>query len=130
MNKAELIRILRALPYDPAEYWLVAGGAMVLYGLREETADVDLGCSAALADRLAAEGHPFRLTSDGRRTFHIGGELEVFEGWYADRITSFEGVPVVSLRGLLEMKRALGREKDLRDVKRIEAFLADNPSAE
>ena len=124
MDWTELKRILRELPWDPAEYWLVAGGAMVLYGLREETADVDLGCTAALADRLAAEGRPFRLTPEGRRAFSVGGEIEVFEGWYADRITVFDGVPVVTLRGLLEMKRALGREKDMRDVERIEAFLA------
>ncbi len=51
MNKTDLLAKLRALPYDPAAYWVVAGGAMVLHGLREETRDLDLGCSSALADR-------------------------------------------------------------------------------
>ena len=130
MNKAELIRSLRALPYDPAEYWLVAGGAMVLYGLREETADIDLGCTAALADRLAAEGYPARLTPEGRRVFRPAAQLEIFEGWFEDKTASLEGIPVVTLPGLLEMKLALGREKDLRDAERIRAFLAARENSE
>ncbi len=125
MDRAELIGRLRRLPYDPADYWLVAGGAMVLYGLREETADIDLGCSGALAERLAAEGCPVKRMPDGRRAFQPEAQLELFEGWLSDRVVTVEGIPVVSLRGLLEMKRALGREKDLRDAACIEAFLAD-----
>ena len=67
MNRAEILRRLKELPFDPAEYWLLAGGAMVLYGFREETADLDLGCSAALADRLERAGCLCRRTEDGKR---------------------------------------------------------------
>lgn len=31
----------------------------------------------------------------------------------------FEGVPVISIQGLIWMKRALGREKDFRDIQLI-----------
>ena len=34
MNKAEMTAKLKAFPYDPAEYWVITGGAMVLYGIR------------------------------------------------------------------------------------------------
>ena len=34
-----------------------------------------------------------------------------------------DGVPVVSLRGLLEMKRELGRRKDIEDIILIEKAL-------
>ena len=52
MTKEDLLRRLEELGFDRKEYWVVSGGAMVLYGLREKTHDLDLGCTAALADRL------------------------------------------------------------------------------
>lgn len=124
MNREELLARLRALPWDPEDYWLITGGAMVLYGLRERTHDVDLGCTTALADALEAQGHPYQVTSDGNRWFQLNDELEVFENWLRGSVVRVEGVPVVSLRGLLEMKLALGREKDLRDAALIRAYLA------
>ena len=41
----------------------------------------------------------------------------MFENWIYDRIVSVDGLPVLSLEGLLEMKRSLGREKDRRDIR-------------
>lgn len=124
MTRADILERLRALDWPADEYWLVAGGAMVLYGLRAETHDLDLGCTTARADALEAAGVPFEEMSDGSgRRFSVSGDVEVFENWLMDRVELVDGVPVVSLKGLREMKRALGREKDLRDVARIDAFL-------
>ena len=123
MGRDELLRRLRGLPYDPAEYWLLAGGAMVLYGFREETGDIDLGCSSALADRLEAEGCLCRVRENGKRWFKPAADLELFEDWRAGEVCRVEGVPVISVPGLLQMKRELGREKDLRDIALIEAAL-------
>lgn len=125
MKKADIDARLREFPYDPGEYWVLAGGAMVLYGLREETADLDLGCTPKLADRLEAEGFPCRVTDDGNRRFRLGGDLEIFENWLYDRVVPVDGLPVISLRGLLELKRRLGREKDRRDVELIRAALGE-----
>ena len=123
MNRQELIERLRALPFPPEDYWVVAGGAMVLYGLREATRDIDLGCSRALADRLESEGFPMRRTEDEKRKFALGGDIEIFEEWLYDRVTVLDGIPVISLRGLLLMKEALGRDKDLADLALIRARL-------
>ena len=124
MTKADILEKLRALDWPPEDYWLVAGGAMVLYGLRSETHDLDLGCTTAWADALAAAGMPFRPMEDGNgRWFKVSEEIEVFENWLMDRVELVDGVPVVSLQGLRAMKAALGREKDLRDIALIDAFL-------
>ena len=129
MNKADIVGKLLALDWPADEYWLVAGGAMVLYGLRAETHDLDLGCTAAWADALEASGVPFKPMDDGSgRWFTLDGDVEVFENWLVDRVETVEGIPVVSLKGLREMKRALGREKDLRDMALIEKALAADPS--
>ena len=124
MNKADILETLRALNWPAADYWLVAGGAMVLYGLRPETSDLDLGCTTARADALAAAGVPCRSMDDGSgRWFTLSEGVEVFENWLSDQVVLVEGVPVVSLVGLREMKRAFDREKDRRDIQRIDAFL-------
>lgn len=124
MTRADILERLRALDWPADEYWLVAGGAMVLYGLRPETHDLDLGCTTARADALEAAGVPFEEMPDGSgRRFTVSGDVEVFENWLMDRVELVDGVPVVSLQGLREMKRALGREKDLKDIARIDAFL-------
>ena len=124
MKKDDVLAKLRAFPVDPSGYWVVAGAAMVLYGIKEETADIDLGCTQKTADRLEADGYLYRKTRDGRRWFRIGGDIEIFEGWLFDRVVSVEGVPVISIQGLIELKRDLGRDKDLRDLERIERYLA------
>ena len=126
MTRADILERLRALDWPVEDYWLVAGGAMVLYGLRPETHDLDLGCTTARADALEAAGVPFEEMSDGSgRRFIVSGDVEVFENWLMDRVELVDGVPVVSLKGLREMKLALGREKDLKDIARIDASLQD-----
>ena len=79
MRKAEIIDRLNALDFDKADYWVITGSAMVLYGLREQTHDIDLGCTTALADRLEAQGLPVEFRADGSRKLTIGGDVELFE---------------------------------------------------
>ena len=101
-------------------------GLGVLYGIREETADIDLGCTPKLADRLEAEGYLYQITPGGNRWFKLGGRWEVFENWLYDSVVTLEGIPVISLKGLREMKLRLGREKDLKDVRLIDDYLKKN----
>lgn len=123
MIKEDIIKRLLELNYPPSEYWLITGGAMVLYGIKETTNDIDLGCSKFLADKLEAEGYLTTLLNDGTRRISIAEDVEIFEEWLFDKIEMRDGVPVISLNGLLEMKKGLGREKDIVDIKLIEAVL-------
>ena len=66
-EKLSLLRRLRKLPFSEKEYWVVAGGAMVLHGFRLQTQDIDLGCSTSLADRLEQQGHAVTYCEDGTR---------------------------------------------------------------
>lgn len=45
---------LSKFPYDRNQYWVIIGAAMVFYDIREQTADLDLGCSKLLVDALEA----------------------------------------------------------------------------
>ncbi len=123
MDKQEILKCLSEFPYDRNEYWVITGGAMVLYGIREETSDIDLGCSKRLADRLEADGCLFRRTDDGKRWFKYAENIEIFEEWLSDSTETVCGINVVSIKGLIEMKQRLGRDKDKRDIELIKAFL-------
>ena len=123
MDKREILNCLSEFPYDRNEYWVITGGAMVLYDIREQTADIDLGCSERLADRLEADGCLFRRTERGKRWFKYGRNIEIFEEWLMDGTESVHGFKVISIKGLIEMKQELGREKDKKDMELIQAFL-------
>lgn len=56
MNKQEIINKLNSFPYSKDEYWVITGSAMVLYGIREKTHDIDIGCSSLMADQLEKDG--------------------------------------------------------------------------
>lgn len=119
LDKKQIIARLEELHLDDTKYWLITGGAMALYGLREQTSDIDLGCTSDLADLLQQEGFPVERMPDGTRKIVVAEDVEIFENWLEDKVERFEGVPVISIRGLIEMKRALGREKDFRDIQLI-----------
>lgn len=119
LDKKQIIARLEELHLDDTKYWLITGGAMVLYGLREQTSDIDLGCTSDLADLLQQEGFPVERMPDGTRKIVVAEDVEIFENWLEDKVERFEGVPVISIQGLIEMKRALGREKDFRDTQLI-----------
>ena len=119
LDKKQIIARLEELHLDDTKYWLITGGAMVLYGLREQTSDIDLGCTSDLADLLQQEGFPVERMPDGTRKIVVEEDVEIFENWLEDKVERFEGVPVISIQGLIEMKGALGREKDFRDIQLI-----------
>lgn len=123
MDRQEILDQLKAFPYDRDEYWLVTGSAMVIYGIRDRAADIDLGCSVKMADRLESDGYLFGRTKDGNRWFRVGESIEVFESWLYDSVVRIEGFQVISLNGLIEMKKKIGREKDFRDVELIRTYL-------
>ena len=119
LDKKQIIARLEELHLDDTKYWVITGGAMVLYGLREQTSDIDLGCTSDLADLLQQEGFPVERMPDGTRKIVVAEDVEIFENWLEDKVARFEGGPVISIQGLIEMKRALGREKDFRDTQLI-----------
>lgn len=124
MNKNDIINRLENVNFDKTGYWVLAGSAMVLHGVRLETHDIDLGCTKEVADELEKQGYPTVVMSDGTRRITYAEDVEIFEDWIFDKVVFVEGIPVISLEGLLEMKRNLGREKDLRDIRLIEEALA------
>ena len=122
MNALDITRRLRALALDPDEYRINAGGAMVLYGLRRETHDLDIWCTKKLGNTLA-ERYGFETAEDGARRFVPMPDVEIYENMQPGETVRLNGIPVASLREVLAFKRKLNREKDQRDIAVLETAL-------
>lgn len=125
MNRKELIEKVSKLKFDKNDFWLVTGGAMVLHGIKEETADIDLGCTTKLADELEVKGCTIKVLDDGTRKIKYK-DIEIFEGWLYDTIEFVDNIPVITIKGLKMMKQKLGRPKDLKDIELIVEFQHKN----
>ena len=123
MDKEEIIKKLRDFPYDTREYWINAGSAMVMLGLRESTADIDLGWTSALADILEEQGYLRERGEGGRRQFRYGDCIELSENWMYGGTERIDGFRVLTPEGLIIQKQLLGREKDRKDIEVISEYL-------
>lgn len=119
-DKDSLLQRLRKLSFSEKEYWVIAGSAMVLHGFRPQTHDIDLGCSTFLADKLERQGYAVSRCEDGTRKILYSEDVEIFENWIEGTVEIISGVPVVCVDGLIQMKKKLGRDKDLADIALIE----------
>lgn len=119
-DKYSLLRRLQELSFSEQEYWVIAGSAMVLHGFRSQTHDIDLGCSTLLADKLEQQDYTVSRYEDGTRKILYSEDVEIFENWVEGTVEIISGVPVVCVDGLIQMKKKLGRDKDLMDIALIE----------
>ncbi len=126
LGREDVLSIARGIEFMGPECWLTSGAALVLFGVRESTRDVDLVCTKELADRLEAEGYPFRRDGlDNTRIFSVNEHVEVLEDWETEEVVEIEGLRSASLLSIRKQKEALGREKDLRDIALIDGLIRE-----
>lgn len=124
LHREDILRLLKDLDFLEDGCWLTSGAALVLYGVKEATRDIDLICTAELADQLEQRGFPVRKDGlDGTRIFQINDKVEVLEDWQTDEVIELEGLKIASLLSIRKQKEALGREKDFEDIRLIDCFL-------
>ena len=124
LRKDEIIGLLNEAAFDRSEYWVTSGAAMVLHGIKETTRDIDLGCTTPMADRLEREGYDVEVLRDGSRKIVFSCAIEIFENWIEDQVILLEGLPVVSMDGLIRMKEKNRKKKDLEDIFLIKEHLS------
>ena len=100
------------------------GGAMLMWGLREETGDLDLGVSVEVFERIVSEK---KLVVKEL----VGSVCKCLAKWdgcvdihpvSVDGVV-VDGVLVDSLEKILEGKLLLNREKDQKDIVRLKELL-------
>lgn len=131
MNKEEIVDILNKYGFAKDEYIVLSTGALILLGIKDKANDIDLAVSKNLYDRFLKE-----YNCECSYTSEVNGQVfnvysfDVFDFGlnYFDRenIEIVEGIPIQSIEAVLKLKRDLGREKDLKDIKLIEEYCGNN----
>lgn len=124
MTKEQIHRTVKALPLSAESYWLVMGAALVMHGIREETRDIDIGCTPEAFDALIKLGYHATTSRSGLRKLSLSTGVTVYEGFYTQDIICIDGVPVSDLTSIKRIKAFFGRKKDLADVEQINLHLA------
>lgn len=128
MNRKELMdkyfEFLEAEGLVNEEVVVGFGGAMLMWGLREETGDLDLGVSEEVFERIVSEK---KLVVKEL----VGSVSKCLAKW--DECVDIhpvsvggvvvDGVLVDSLEKILEGKLLLNREKDQKDIVRLKELL-------
>ena len=119
MDRQEFIKRLEELDLPRSEFIILSGGSLLLRGLREATADMDICVSERLAEALALADCPkdkdgcFTPFPDVQMKADMEGRaFDVIEGWQCQ-----------TLEDILEKKRKWRRPKDLKDIAVIEEWL-------
>jgi putative (di)nucleoside polyphosphate hydrolase len=118
MNKNQIIKHMKKLNLPIDEYWILAGSALVMHGIRPETSDIDIGCTTVLFESLIGSREVI-VREDGSRSLDYDGVLEVFENWMAEEVVTLNELPVGSLISIKNHKEMLNREKDKKDLELI-----------
>jgi hypothetical protein len=122
MIKNEIIKELNKSELDLKQVWLVCGAAMVLYGIKNETKDLDLGCNSKYFNDLIKKGYGSIIWSDNTRSIQYNPKIEIFENWNVNQIIILDGIQVSSIDDIISQKEELDREKDIFDLKMLAEY--------
>jgi hypothetical protein len=119
MNKAEFIKKLETYGFPKSEFGILSGGSLLLRGLREETADLDLSCSGKLAEELDLKN----CAKDEAGCFVPYEDVQMKPDMEGRAYDIIEGYQCQTLTDILALKRRLMRPKDMRDIEVIEEWM-------
>lgn len=128
MDRKFILKALNAYKFDPTQYVVISSAAMVLYGFKDATKDIDIACSPELFEHIKstyptiferiAEGFECRLTCDAAINFSVHYYDE-----YKNDFKLIKGFPVQTPKGILALKRHMNRPSDERDIEILQEYL-------
>lgn len=127
MKNEELKKVVDSLHLPAGEFYILSGGALLLYGFREETDDLDLCVSTELFEHLCKTR---TMTLEEKENicpiYLIDGQVECIVKNKADfDCEEVEGYFVESLAKILAFKKQRNLPKDASDIAKIEVYLKE-----
>ncbi len=123
MNKLTLTEKVLSLQLPVGSYCVLAGGAMLFYGLREQTQDIDLHINEQ-AFALLLQTQEVQTLDEERRHYAIGDDIEMYVVPSETIVYEVrDGVCVQTAEEILALKKRLDREKDVADIKALTVYI-------
>jgi hypothetical protein len=131
----DIFKKLAELDLPLGQYVLVGSGALAARGIREAN-DLDIAVTGQLWAKLYASGEYVEVSRYGRPFLEAEGVDIIKQLNWADYSTTAEeairtadsinGYPFLNINETIKFKRAMGREKDILDIKLLEEHIAKN----
>ncbi|MFW9871666.1 MAG: hypothetical protein ACFFG0_01100 [Candidatus Thorarchaeota archaeon] len=132
LKNVKHINKFRRLPYPKNKMLIVSSGTLALLGLRKNK-DLDIWVTKDLINKISKnssyrkeirEGQTYYITKDGNielsdKLYNIKDKVEE----QIKRSITIYGIHFQSPEDIIDFKKGIGREKDLRDVKLLEDYL-------
>lgn len=126
MNKKEYIEKLKQLKLDKNRYRIISGGVMLLYGLKESTADIDIQVKPDYFEELKTT-FDFKKSSKYPYLYETVDNIEVKALDFNGNDTKIvDGYPVESLESTLKWMFEHNRPKDQQKIRTIQEYLKDS----
>ncbi len=125
MKRNEIIKELKKYNLDSKRYIVLSGAAMVLYGIKNETLDIDISVKESLEKELLNQydAKIEKINIDGTKVYIINSELNFGSNYYTDRKNYIDNIPVQYVEDILSLKLMLNREKDKNDIELIKKYM-------
>ena len=109
------------------EYYILGGGRLFLYGIWEQTKDLDLCISEELFQVVKDKYYLIESTVNECGAYEILSNIEMHVGKKEYFIRTFiDGYPVECLKQILDYKKNCNLPKDQIDIEKIEQYLSLN----
>ncbi len=121
MNREQILKILKKYNFNPKKYVVISGAAMVLYGFREETPDIDIAVTKEYYKELLEKYDCVleNIDKNGNKAYLIDDIVNFGTNYYCRSKEYIENIPVQRLKDLISLKQKLNRTKDKKDLKLI-----------
>ena len=122
MNKVEYLQELDKLGLDKSRYCIIAGGVMLLHGLKDSTEDIDIKVQPDYFEELKSR---FTFTKSPKPypdLYVLSDTVEVAAREF-DTVEMVDGYPTEPLTEVLAWMKEHKRPKDLEKIKIIENYL-------
>ena len=131
MNKEELLKLVESLNLPKDEYYILGGGSLVMFGIKNTTADLDLCVSEELFAKLKEEYNLDEKDKNECGFYRISDIIEVIPN-PKEEFTSEEiaGYQVEELKRILEFKKKRNAPKDQPYIEKITKYLEEHKTCD
>ncbi len=123
-KKQDVLDTLEKYNFDRNNYIIISGAALVLYGVKNSTNDIDIAVCNELYNKLLKQYNcKLERRIGNYDIWFINDVINFSNHYYYDiEYTDYLGYKVQTLESILKLKRSLNRPKDKNDIESILAF--------
>lgn len=118
MKKDEILKKLDNLDLDKSKYIIISGASLVVQGIIDETADIDLICSKEYYDSIDWEENSI-ISMKKYEVFEISINSKKEKNY-----TIIDGFKFETLEDSFEVKKSLNRKKDKKVIEKLDLTLS------